>query len=544
MGAAELQYIERDVYEECLAGTCPNILGNKYIPYHPHAKQAFALGMHQWHGWKKGDPAFHFMYGGAAGGGKSDMLLMAAAQYVDYPHFHAMMLRSTMSELMEPGALFDRAREWWGDKARLTTQHNKPIFVFPSGAKVSFGYMQNPDHHLRYKGGEYHLVCIDEVTAWKDPYQPDYVGFSRNRGKANDPIPNRYIVTANPDGPGYAWVRDRFVGKFDLNGVLIEPGKYPYLPATIHDNPGIDAEAYAATLSHLHPVIAQQLMLGDWRVRMPGDYFQRQWFGALVELDDVNKSTEWQWVRWWDLAASVKPEACYTAGVLMGQFVRGVRVVAHVARFRAVPGDRDERIIRQAHIDGRKVTVGIEIEPGSGGPAQFENIARVLKAQGFRVVGKKPGSQQSRYASNLNERDKDTLVFNPISQRGKEGRADPVAACTYRGYQKRGEGQDGGVEWYGQERGKGLLEQTDGIRLVAGEWVRDYLDELEGFPDGAYMDQVDATSGAWKWLEDHSMAGRMPTALPKRDEVQIDNYRLPAVPERDTGKDRAGHWMP
>ena len=33
--------------------------------------------------------------------------------------------------------------------------------------------------------------------------------------------------------------------------------------------------------------------------------------------------------------------------------------------------------------------------------------------------------------------------------------------------------------------------------LVAAPWNRDYLDEHETFPAGKYMDQVDASSGAF-----------------------------------------------
>src|SRR5688572_25485242 len=52
------------------------------------------------------------LYGGAAGGGKSSALLMAALQHVHVPGYAALLLRRTYADLSLPGALMDRAREW------------------------------------------------------------------------------------------------------------------------------------------------------------------------------------------------------------------------------------------------------------------------------------------------------------------------------------------------------------------------------------------------------------------------------------------------
>src|SRR5688500_3806740 len=74
----------------------------KFIPHLPTPKQlAFILLPH-----------LEAFYGGAASGGKSDALLMAALQYVDSPAFHALILRRTLTDLKMPGALLERSHEW------------------------------------------------------------------------------------------------------------------------------------------------------------------------------------------------------------------------------------------------------------------------------------------------------------------------------------------------------------------------------------------------------------------------------------------------
>jgi hypothetical protein len=80
------------------------------------------------------------MYGGAADGGKSDALLMAALQYVDVPDYAALLLRKSYSDLSLPAALVPRAQEWL---TGTDTKWNgaEHVWRFPSGASLSFGYL-------------------------------------------------------------------------------------------------------------------------------------------------------------------------------------------------------------------------------------------------------------------------------------------------------------------------------------------------------------------------------------------------------------------
>jgi len=51
-------------------------------------------------------------YGGAAGGGKSDALLMAALMFVDRPGYAALLLRRTYPQLSKADGLIPRSQEW------------------------------------------------------------------------------------------------------------------------------------------------------------------------------------------------------------------------------------------------------------------------------------------------------------------------------------------------------------------------------------------------------------------------------------------------
>lgn len=510
---------------------CPGVVGNPYIPHWPHPPQARFLGLHQQ---KKRVRVYQALYGGAAGGGKSDALLMSLAQYAwKHGEFQALALRRTFADLALPGALMDRALAWWKPRGVHWSGDTK-TFTFPSGARVTFAYMEHANDHLRYQGAEFHQTCWDELTQFPLESQFDYVGISRVRRNEGCPIPLRTLAASNPGGPGHSWVQRKFVGDPEA-GIA---GECDFVPARIADNPSIDQDLYLAGLDHLHPTVRAQLRDGDWRARDPGDYFRREWFGAFLSPDEVpmHGST---WVRWWDLAASEKQDAKRTASVLMGRLPAGVRIVAHATAFRATPGRRDDLIIQQAQLDGHRVAVGIEIEPGSGGIAQFEALAARLGASGFRAVGVRPRAPMS-------EREQRSMMRNPGSDAGKAARADPVASCLERGYQRRGECPDTGGTWWGQDVGKLLGDQRDGIRLVAGPWTQMYLDETEGFPDSELADLVDATSGAWAWLEAHPAGLQQP---PRDDATQAKQGPHDTHPEdredpRDRDRDRAGRWRP
>jgi len=509
----------------------PGIAGNPYIPHWPTPQQAHFLGLHLQA--QKPDEVFEALYGGAAGGGKTDALLMGAAQYAwRHPEFAGVCIRRSYAELAKPDALMDRALRWWLP-AKVHWNGTDKIFTFPNGARVQMAYHGHPSDDMQFQGSAYQYAAWDELTHWPDPRAYEWVSLSRLRRPEGSVIPLRALSSSNPGGPGHVWVRDRFVG----------PGATAaYVPARIRDNPYLDREAYVRALSRLHPTVRARLLDGDWSAREPGDYFRAEWFGPLLDPEqDALPRGDHVSIRWWDLAASESPDAARTAGVRMARLRSGVRVVEHAVAFRLTPGSRDAAIVRQAQLDGRAVIVGIEIEGGSGGPAQFEALSVRLRASGFRVVGARPKSE-------LTIAEGRTMMRTPRSAVGKAARADPVASCLERGYQRRGECPDTGEPWWGTDAGLSLLEQRDGLRMFTGPWTQPYLDEIEGFPDANLLDLVDATSGAWAWLEAHPFGLGVPpsseTHSGRPTSTSNDTHPADRPDPAAAHRDRAGHWRP
>src|SRR5690606_20959218 len=104
---------------------------------------------------------------GAAGGGKSDALLMAALQYVDQPNYDALILRRTFKQLALPGALMTRAHEWLDPTDAVWSAGSKQ-WTFPSGATLTFGHVANAADVKQYDGAAFNFIGMDELTHFEE----------------------------------------------------------------------------------------------------------------------------------------------------------------------------------------------------------------------------------------------------------------------------------------------------------------------------------------------------------------------------------------
>lgn len=180
-----------------------------------------------------------------------------------------------------------------------------------------------------------------------------------------------------------------------------------------------------------------------------GELFKRSWLESRIikELPEGNRS----FVRYWDKAGT-KDGGSSTAGILLC-WIDGRYYIVDVIKGKWAAPDREAQIRFTAHDDRDKwghVVVRLEQEGGSGGKESAENTIRNLV--GFEVYAERPTGDK-------------TL------------RAEPVSDAMSMG------------QYY----------------LLEAPWNEELIDVLTSFPYGTERDEVDALSGAHRWLSENNI---------------------------------------
>jgi predicted phage terminase large subunit-like protein len=422
-------------------------------------------------------PAFEVLYGGAAGGGKSVALVHDALRDVDKPHYRGLLLRRTFPELEKtlisishiayrtahPGAAYNAQKRQW---------------VFPSGARIDFGYLDRDDDVYQYQGAEYQYIGWDEVTHFSER-QYTYL---LSRARSAHGLTPRIRAATNPGGPGHEWVMRRWAPWLDAKSeVRAKPGELlhyrntvesgeewtpdgalsrVFIPARIADNPHIANvdPGYIERLRGLDPVTRAQLEDGDWLVQpAAGLYFRREWFTFVDSLPPPFAGVTVSRVRFWDKAATPPHDGNrdpdWTVGLKLAK-VGEYYYVEDIERMRAGPGDVEKRILAVSQSDGQQCGIRMAQDPGSAGVSEAAAYVRLLSGYDIQTA-RETGDKVTR-------------------AKAVSAQASPQST--------------------GGERGR--------IHILRGTWVDAFVRELESFPDGGHDDQVDALSGAFNALAD------------------------------------------
>jgi phage terminase large subunit-like protein len=458
-------------------------------PFRPQARQAEALAC-------EADICF---MGGALGGGKSVFLCMEAMRWMGTENFSAVMFRKTYPELTMSGGLWPRLSgmmRFWPGAVANESEHT---WTVPGGGKVKCSHLQHAKNRHDHQGGEYTLICFDELCGGEDSpgFTEEEFWFlmTRNRNPtcrvrpyvraSMNPNPDSWVrdfidwwidddgyaipersgvvrwFVRNPGGDGYLWGDTEAEVQAQAPG--IKPLSFTFILSTLADNRALldrDPDYGSKVAGSLHRVERLRLLGdgergGNWDIRATaGDFFQRAWFS----IQDQPPTERCVRVRGWDLAATKPSERNrdpdWTRGVRLARNDQAHTTVEDVVSLRGTPGQVEALLELTTLQDGPGVTQVLVCEPGSGGIGWIESLALIVReAGGLAVVLQVPRSKKEEYAK-------------------------PVSSAA--------EPEEGHV--FGK------------VSVVAGEWTAAFLNELEAFPIGSHDDQVDALAAAWSQL--------------------------------------------
>jgi predicted phage terminase large subunit-like protein len=309
---------------------------------------------------------------------------MAALQYVGESNYAAIIFRQTFTDLSEPGALIERSHQWLDDTDARWDSINH-AWIFPSGAKLVFGYLDCAGAEKRYKGAEFQFIGFDQVE--EIPLEQYRFMSSRARRLKSSHIPVRIWSTANPDG--LPWVKQWFIIEGPANDRV-------FVPAKLSDNQFLDREDYIKSLANLDPVHREQLLNGNWDIKRTF-MFKQEWFKIVKDYPRDTRR-----VRMWDFAATEEGKAKdpdYTSGGL-GTVKNGQLYIIHMQHARLAPAQVQDNVKTTAEQDGKTVEVHIEEEKGSAGKNLIDQYRRNVLL-GYVVTAESPTGEKAVRAAPL-----------------------------------------------------------------------------------------------------------------------------------------------
>lgn len=255
------------------------------------------------------------LYGGAAGGGKTDLGCKHAYDRCQaVPNMRVLYVRTSFPELKRTAIV--RCLEKFDPNVAEYNRNDK-VWRFRNGSELEFGYLESDDDVYQYKSAEYDIIIMDEASEFSY-FQFVYL-FSRLRTsiekKRAGSKPHMLLMT-NPEGKGVAWLKRYFVEATDRGRrvvtYLMQPDQpdseitVAFVPSKVTDNPHIDPD-YRKSLTMLPEIKRRQLLEGDW------DTFEGMFFPEFEDSIHVIKPFEipetWERVRGIDHGYT-NPTAC------------------------------------------------------------------------------------------------------------------------------------------------------------------------------------------------------------------------------------------
>ena len=371
--------------------------------------------------------ATEILYGGAAGGGKSHLMRVAAIAWCcAIPGLQVYLFRRTYPELLDNhingsgSFLILLAPAIAAKRVRLNL--SKLEIEFSNGSKIHLCHCQNENDVLKYQGAEIHVLMVDELTHFT-AYQFRFLRGRMRIGSLR--IPPQYagqfpraILGSNPGGIGHNWVKAAFVDNAPEGEIRQMPPseggmKRQFIRAKLADNPTLaenDPE-YANRLMGLgEDALVKAMLDGDWDIVAGGmfdDVFKRDLHilepFAIPSSWYVDRSFDWGSskpfsVCWWaESDGTTAPNGrTYPPGTLFlinewygsnGQPNEGCKMLAsEIAE----------------GIEEREAEMGIEVAPGPADSSIFDSengncIAEDMAGRGiyWTQADKSPGSRKA-----------------------------------------------------------------------------------------------------------------------------------------------------
>lgn len=213
------------------------------------------------------DEIFEGLFGGAAGPGKSEVLvtLPLCRGFINYPRFKGIILRRTFPELERE--IVPRCENYYIPSGGRYNSQDK-VWKWPSGARIYLGHCENINDVRKYDTAEFNYVAFDELTSFTE-FQYKYIAIERCRSSQKG-LPAIVRSATNPGNVGHAWVRKWFQTVDVKPNTIIKDKKSKtlriFIQAFLEDNPVLmeNDPGYSMRMELLPEAEKRAKKYGDW----------------------------------------------------------------------------------------------------------------------------------------------------------------------------------------------------------------------------------------------------------------------------------------
>jgi len=231
--------------------------------------------------------ATEVLFGGAAGGGKSMCMRIAAIVWgAAIPGLQIYLFRRSRLDLiknhMEGPNGFRALLAGWANGGFCSVIEDE--IRFWNGSKIYLCHCKDEKDIYRYQGAEIHVLLMDELTH----FSATMYRFLRNRVRmVGIDLPPQYagrfpriFASANPGNIGHLWVKETFIAGVQPLVARLMPASEggmirQFIPARLEDNPSMmqDDPGYEQRLEGLgSEALVKAMRYGDWDV-VDGAFF-------------------------------------------------------------------------------------------------------------------------------------------------------------------------------------------------------------------------------------------------------------------------------
>ena len=242
--------------------------------------------------------ATEILYGGAAFGGKSHLMRVAAIAWcIAIPGLQVYLFRRTFPELWQnhmeaAGSFPELLAPWIEDKiVTLNFGGERRGITFANGSRIHLCHCQHEKDIYNYQGADIHVLVIDELTHWPERMYR----FLRSRLRLGSlVIPPQFaglfprmLAGSNPGGIGHNFVKAGWIDIAAPLAISRMPDKdggmlRQFIPARLEDNPTGANQGVEARLDGIgNAALVRAMRWGDWNI-VAGGALDDVWTERLI----------------------------------------------------------------------------------------------------------------------------------------------------------------------------------------------------------------------------------------------------------------------